>query len=51
LGIGDRYESLAEVERAVDGLLDALRDPVGEVRARAIWSLDEINPSRSKTIR
>jgi HEAT repeat protein len=33
-------------ERAVDGLLDALRDPEPSVRAMAIWSLDETNPSR-----
>jgi HEAT repeat protein len=33
-------------ERAVDGLLDALRDPESSVRAMAIWALDEINPSR-----
>jgi HEAT repeat protein len=32
--------------RAVDSLLDALRDPDPSVRAMAIWSLDEINPSR-----
>ncbi|MFC1530315.1 HEAT repeat domain-containing protein, partial [Gemmatimonadota bacterium] len=32
--------------RAVNPLLDTLRDPVPEVRAMAIWSLDEINPSR-----
>jgi beta-lactamase regulating signal transducer with metallopeptidase domain len=31
---------------AVNPLLDALRDPVPEVRAMAVWSLDEINPSR-----
>jgi HEAT repeat protein len=33
-------------ERAVEGLLDALRDPEPAVRAMAIWALDEINPSR-----
>jgi HEAT repeat protein len=33
-------------ERAVDGLLDALRDPEPSVRAMAIWALDETNPSR-----
>ncbi len=33
-------------ERAVEPLLDALRDPVPAVRAMAIWALDEINPSR-----
>jgi HEAT repeat protein/beta-lactamase regulating signal transducer with metallopeptidase domain len=33
-------------ERAVDSLLDALRDPQPAVRAMAIWALDEINPSR-----
>jgi HEAT repeat protein len=33
-------------ERAVEGLLDALRDPEPSVRAMAVWALDEINPSR-----
>jgi HEAT repeat protein len=33
-------------ERAVDRLLDALRDPEPSVRAMAIWALDETNPSR-----
>jgi beta-lactamase regulating signal transducer with metallopeptidase domain len=33
-------------ERAVDPLLDTLRDPQPPVRAMAIWALDEINPSR-----
>ncbi|MGD2152501.1 MAG: HEAT repeat domain-containing protein [Gemmatimonadales bacterium] len=33
-------------ERAVDGLLDALRDPEPSVRAMAVWALDETNPSR-----
>lgn len=33
-------------ERAVEPLLDALRDPEPPVRAMAIWALDEINPSR-----
>ncbi|NIM50511.1 MAG: hypothetical protein GTO22_14885 [Gemmatimonadales bacterium] len=33
-------------ERAVDPLLDALRDREPSVRALAIWALDEINPSR-----
>jgi beta-lactamase regulating signal transducer with metallopeptidase domain len=33
-------------ERAVELLLDALRDPQPAVRAMAIWALDEINPSR-----
>jgi HEAT repeat protein len=47
LGMSDRFDSLADVERAVGGLLEALRDPAPEVRARAVWSLDEINPSRS----
>jgi HEAT repeat protein len=31
---------------AVDPLLNTLRDPDAEVRAMAVWSLDEINPSR-----
>ena len=48
IGMADGYESLREVEKAVDGLIQALRDPEPVVRARAIWSLDEINPSRSK---
>ncbi len=33
-------------ERAVEPLLDALRDPQPAVRAMAVWALDEINPSR-----
>jgi HEAT repeat protein len=33
-------------ERAVDALLNALRDPEPAVRAMAIWSLDETNPTR-----
>ncbi len=44
LGILDGLDS---IEPVVDGLMDALRDPVPEVRAMAIWSLDEVNPSRS----
>lgn len=32
--------------RAVDPLLDALRDREPSVRAMAVWALDEINPSR-----
>lgn len=46
-GIQDRLDSAW----AVDGLLDALRDPEPEVRAMAIWALDEINPSRSRHFR
>jgi beta-lactamase regulating signal transducer with metallopeptidase domain len=37
---------IAGEERAVDPLLDTLRDPEPPVRAMAIWALDEINPSR-----
>ncbi|MGD2216995.1 MAG: HEAT repeat domain-containing protein [Gemmatimonadales bacterium] len=33
-------------ERAVERLLDVLRDPDPSVRAMAVWALDEINPSR-----
>ncbi|MGD2152502.1 MAG: HEAT repeat domain-containing protein, partial [Gemmatimonadales bacterium] len=33
-------------ERAVDPLLDTLRDSRPAVRAMAVWALDEINPSR-----
>ncbi len=47
IGVADRWESMPDLEQAVAGLLDALRDPVPEVRAMAIWSLDETNPSRS----
>jgi len=35
-------------ERAVDGLLDALRDPEPSVRAMVVWALDETNPSRRR---
>ncbi|MFC1573142.1 HEAT repeat domain-containing protein [Candidatus Eisenbacteria bacterium] len=45
-GLAAAYESLEETEEAVKGLLAALQDPEPEVRAQAIWSLDEINPSR-----
>jgi beta-lactamase regulating signal transducer with metallopeptidase domain len=31
---------------AVDAPMDALDDPAPEVRAMAVWALDEINPSR-----
>jgi len=48
IGVADGFESIREIEGVVDGLAGALRDPAPEVRARAIWSLDEINPSRSK---
>jgi HEAT repeat protein len=34
--------------RAVDPLLDALRDREPSVRAMAVWALDEINPSRAE---
>jgi HEAT repeat protein len=34
--------------RAVEPLLDALRDSEPSVRAMVVWSLDEINPSRSE---
>ncbi len=47
LGMKNKYESTAEALEAVDGLLGLLNDPEPEVRAAAIWSLDEINPSRS----
>jgi beta-lactamase regulating signal transducer with metallopeptidase domain len=33
--------------RAVKTLLETLRDPDPEVRAMAVWALDEINPSHS----
>ncbi len=51
LGILHHYESTRETEQVVDALLATLRDPVPEVRAAAVWSLDEINPSRSARIR
>jgi len=38
-------------ERAVDPLLDTLRDPRPAVRAMAVWALDEINPSRHQPTR
>jgi tetratricopeptide (TPR) repeat protein len=46
-GILGVIDGIDDVEPAVDALLDALRDEVPEVRALAVWSLDEINPSRS----
>jgi len=42
LGVTGALDSLDPVEP----LLDLLQDPAPEVRAMAIWSLDEINPSR-----
>ena len=48
IGIHDYYESLRDVIRVVDGLLETLRAPEPEVRAMAVWALDEINPSRSR---
>ena len=44
LGIVDGFD---DIDPVVDALLNALRDPVPAVRAAAIWSLDETNPSRS----
>jgi beta-lactamase regulating signal transducer with metallopeptidase domain len=37
-------------EAAVGALLDALEDEAPEVRAAAVWALDEINPSRSERL-
>ncbi|UCG52656.1 MAG: HEAT repeat domain-containing protein [Candidatus Latescibacterota bacterium] len=48
VGIEQDFETLDEVEMAVRALINALEDPVPEVRAMAVWSLDEINPSRKK---
>ncbi len=47
LGMRDDLETGRSVEKVVDALIVALSDPVPEVRAAAVWSLDEINPSRS----
>lgn len=47
LGVLGRVDGIDEVEIVVDALLEALRDPVPKVRAAAVWSLDETNPSRS----
>jgi len=38
-----------DVVRTVDLLLDTLQDPIPEVRAAAVWSLDEVNPSRARS--
>jgi len=46
LGVQRDYDSTVESERVVDALLESMSDPVPEVRAAAVWSLDEINPSR-----
>ncbi|UCF05335.1 MAG: HEAT repeat domain-containing protein [bacterium] len=48
LGIKQDFETTNEVESAVGALIAALEDPAAEVRAMAIWALDEINPSRKK---
>jgi beta-lactamase regulating signal transducer with metallopeptidase domain len=48
VGIRQNFETTNEVESAVRALITALEDPEAEVRAMAIWALDEINPSRKK---
>jgi len=48
MGIKQDYETMSEVESAVRALIAALEDSAPEVRAMAIWALDEINPSRKK---
>jgi hypothetical protein len=48
VGIEQDFDDMDEVEAAVSALIKALEDPVPEVRAMAVWSLDEINPSRKK---
>jgi len=45
-GVHHRYTTAEEALAAIDGLLGALQDPDHEVRAAAVWALDEINPSR-----
>jgi HEAT repeat protein len=45
IGILSRQGELQTIA-PVDPLLQALRDPDPQVRAAAVWSLDEINPSR-----
>jgi HEAT repeat protein len=47
VGYLDTWSSWDQLCAAIDRLLDTLRDPVPEVRAMAVWSLDEINPSWS----
>jgi len=47
LGHLGRHDKLDTIEPLAP-LLDALRDPVPEVRAMAVWALDEMNPSRSR---
>jgi beta-lactamase regulating signal transducer with metallopeptidase domain/HEAT repeat protein len=47
VGMHHGFDSNREAITAVDRLLRTLRDPAPEVRAAAVWSLDEINPSRS----
>lgn len=47
LGVLGSVDGIDEVELVADALLDGMRDPVPEVRAAAVWSLDETNPSRS----
>lgn len=48
LGIKQRFETTSEVRAAVLALLATLEDPAPEVRAMAVWALDEINPSRKQ---
>jgi HEAT repeat protein len=47
MGVRHEYDSTVETEAVVGALLITLRDSVPEVRAAAVWSLDEVNPSRS----
>ncbi len=51
VGIKQDFETINEIESAVRALIAALEDPEAEVRAMAIWALDEINPSRKKVSR
>jgi beta-lactamase regulating signal transducer with metallopeptidase domain/tetratricopeptide (TPR) repeat protein len=47
VGVLGMIDGIDDIELVADALLGALRDSVPEVRAAAIWSLDEMNPSRS----
>ena len=47
MGYLDLWSSWEQVTGCVHALLEALRDPAAEVRALAVWALDEIGPSWS----
>ena len=49
MGIKQEFETVGGVEVAVRALIARLEDPLPQVRASAVWALDEINPSRKES--